>query len=70
MEKYMKTYSVRIFYFNEKYYSGRALKTGLSLKEAQDICGDKEGSWSTCTKPHLKRRTREKGMWFLGYTAD
>jgi hypothetical protein len=65
----MKTYNVKILYFDTK-YNGRALKTGLSLKEAQDMCDDKEGSWKTCTKPHLKRRTREKGMWFLGYTED
>lgn len=65
----MKTYNVKILYFNTK-YNGRALRRGLSLKEAQIMCGDKEASYSTCTKPHLKRRTKEKGMWFLGYGED
>lgn len=61
------SYKVQILYFNRK-FSKQTIKTGLSLEEAQKICGDKEGSYKTCTKPHLKRRTREKGRWFLSYT--
>ena len=46
------------------------INTGLTEKEAQDICASSESSWKTCTKPHLKRRTRERGAWFLGYTEQ
>lgn len=65
----MSKYKVNITYFNTK-FNGRAYKAGLTLEEAQEICSDKESSWNTCTKSHLKRRTREKGIWFLTYTEQ
>jgi hypothetical protein len=43
----------------------RTIYNGLTLEEAQNICEDKESSWQTCTKKYLKRRTRERGPWFL-----
>ena len=62
-------YKVKIFYSNEK-LKNITIHTNLSLKEVKEICADSESSWKTCTKPHLKRRTRERGAWFLGYTEE
>ena len=56
-------YKVKIFYMNEN-LKNQTIHTNLSLREAQDICFGREASWKTCTKPYLKRRTRERGLWF------
>lgn len=48
----------------------RTIATGLTLEEAQAHCKDPETSSSTCTKPHNKRRTKNLGPWFDGYTEQ
>lgn len=48
--------------------SRRTIKTGLTLEQAQKHCADKETSSSTATSAKAKRRTREHGPWFDGYT--
>jgi len=48
----------------------QVLQTGLTLEEAQSICRDDESSSKTCTKAYLKRRTRERGPWFVGYDEE
>lgn len=45
----------------------RTIKTGLTLKEAQEHCSNPESSSSTCTKTDRRRITRIKGPWFDGY---
>jgi len=50
--------------------SRRTIETGLTLEEAQKHCADPETSWKTCTKSAGKRRTRERGPWFDGYTKE
>jgi hypothetical protein len=62
-------YKVKVFYMNEKLKTS-TINCNLTLKEAQDICADPESFWNTCTKSYLKRRTRERGAWFLGYTEE
>lgn len=62
------SFKVQILYLDNKKFPNRTIKTGLTEKEAQIICGNKEASYKTCTKPHLIRRTKEKGPWFLSYT--
>ncbi len=59
-------YKVVRHFFN----SNRKLtvKTGLMLEEAQAHCQDPETSSSTCTKSDARRRTRQYGPWFDGYT--
>jgi len=42
--------------------------SGLTLEEAQEHCNDPETSSSTCTNYEGRRRTRERGAWFDGYT--
>lgn len=50
--------------------STRTILTRLSLEEAQAHCSDPETSSSTCTGAAARRRTRERGKWFDGYTAE
>jgi hypothetical protein len=52
------------------YFRGgsRTIATRLTLEEAQAHCKDPETSSSTCTKAAGKRRTRERGPWFDGYS--
>jgi len=62
-------YKVKVFYMNEKLKKS-TIYSNLTLQEAQKICINSESSWKTCTKPYLKRRTRERGPWFLGYIEE
>jgi len=62
-------YKVKVFYMNEKLKKS-TIYSNLTLQEAQDICKDLESSWKTCNKPYLKRRTKERGPWFLGYIEE
>lgn len=58
---------VRHYFRNSKH---RTIDTGLTLEEAQAHCRNPETSYNTCTKSHNKRRTREMGPWFDGYTEE
>lgn len=63
-----RTYKViRHFYHSNRKFT---IKTGLTLKEAQEHCNDPETSSSTCTSPAGKRRTRRSGPWFDGWTEE
>lgn len=63
-----RTYKViRHFYHSNRKFT---VKTGLTLKEAQEHCNDPETSSSTCTSPAGKRRTRRSGPWFDGWTEE
>lgn len=62
-------YKVQVLYFNPGVRKS-TIARHLTEKEAQALCDGPEASSFTCTKPHLKRRTRERGMWFLGYTSE
>jgi hypothetical protein len=46
----------------------RVIDSGLTLKQAQDHCSNPETSHQTCTSSTAKRRTRQHGPWFDGYT--
>lgn len=64
------TYKIVRFY---AYRAGRFTvrgKTGLTLEQAQAHCHDPETSSRTCTKAAGKRRTRQCGPWFDGYTEE
>ena len=52
-----------------RYFKGgsRTIDTGLTLEQAQAHCQDPETSSRTCTKAHLKRRTKQMGPWFDCY---
>jgi len=54
---------VRAFFRGGK----RTIKTGLTLKQAQEHCSDPETSSSTCQKAVNRRRTQQRGAWFDGY---
>jgi hypothetical protein len=54
-------------YFNSD-IRRRTIETGLTLEEAQAHCRNPETSSSTCTSAAGRRRTRERGQWFDGYT--
>lgn len=59
------SYKIVRFYQNG---TKRTIQTGLTLEEAQEHCKDPETSWRTCMSAVGKRRTRERGPWFEGYT--
>ena len=63
------SYRVTILYFRDD-IPNRTIRTGLTLREAQELCGSIEGSSKTCTKPYLRRRTAQRGPWFLAYTEE
>ena len=59
-------YKIVRYYAGDK--SSRAVKTGLTLEEAQAWCGDPETSSRTATKYSARKRTECFGPWFDGYT--
>lgn len=67
----MQTYKIVRHFFNRpRNHRSRALRTGLTLKEAQAHCSDPETSSTTCTNATGRRRTREHGPWFDAYTGE
>jgi hypothetical protein len=62
-------YKVVRFYGNGHRHTVRG-KTGLYLEEAQAHCNNPETSSETATSAAARRRTRERGPWFDGYTAE
>ena len=63
------SYKVRILYFRND-IPARVVYRGLTKEEAQAICSDKEGSSTTCTRAYLRKRTRDKGPWFLALDEE
>ena len=43
-------------------WPSRTVRSGLTLTEAQEHCGDPETSSRTCTEARGVRRTRERGQ--------
>ena len=58
-------YKIIRFYRHD--YPSRAIKTGLTLKQAQAWCHDPETSSSTATGKRALARTEYYGPWFDGY---
>ena len=65
----MDKYKIVRYYMNGPPYR-RTINTGLTLEQAQTHCSDPETSSSTCKNSVGRRRTRERGPWFDGYTDD
>ncbi len=65
----MDTYKIVRHYFNCT-PNRRTIDRGLTLEEAQAHCHDPETSSSTCTNATGRRRTRNLGKWFDGYTSE
>jgi hypothetical protein len=61
---------VRNYFDRENAPRPCAVKTGLTLQEAQAHCQDPETSSRTCKKAANVARTRKYGPWFDGYTED
>lgn len=59
-------YKIVRMYFSSD-ISNRTIKSGLTLKEAQDHCKDPETSWKTATKYRARKRTEMYGPWFDSY---
>lgn len=59
-----------IRFYERREVPNRVVRRGLTLEEAQAHCNDPETSSRTCTKYHQKRRTRDFGHWFDGYTEE
>jgi hypothetical protein len=60
-------YKIVRMFFNDD-IRDLTIKTGLTLKEAQSHCRDKETSSSTCKNKSGIERTAKFGAWFDGYT--
>lgn len=60
-------YKIVRYYFRGK---KRIIQRGLTLEEAQKYCQDPETSSRTCTTATGRRRTRQQGPWFEGYTQE
>ena len=63
------TYKIVRMYFDRN-VPRRTIKRGLTLEEAQAHCSDPQTSSSTCTTSEGRRRTRQYGPWFDGYSED
>lgn len=57
---------VRIYRNGKK----RAIRRGLTEREAQAHCGNPETSSATCTNAVGKRRTKKLGPWFDAFDID
>lgn len=63
----MSTYKIVRMYMHG---TNRTIETGLTLEQAQAHCKDPETSSRTCTGSAGKKRTRERGPWFDGYSEE
>lgn len=63
----MTTYKIIRFFKN---HDKRVIRIGLSLKEAQKHCGNKETSCFTCVKPANKKYSEKMGIWLDGYEKE
>jgi hypothetical protein len=61
------SYATVLFFLGDE---AGVLESGLSLAEAQAICNDPESSSKSCTSIIGKKRTKEKGAWFIGYRKE
>ena len=61
---------VRFFFKEDVGLAARTVRRGLTLEEAQRWCKDPETSSRTAQSAKAKRRTREYGPWFDGYTEE
>jgi hypothetical protein len=59
------TYSIVRFHAHAENEEGR--RTGLTLEEAQEHCGDSETSSSTCSD---EMNEAVPGVWFDGYREE
>jgi hypothetical protein len=57
-------------YYQRPNIESKTVRRGLTLEEAQEHCNDPQTSSRTCTTPAGRKRTREKGDWFEGYTEE
>jgi hypothetical protein len=64
----MTTYRIIRFFKNS--YDKKTIKTGLTLEEAQEHCGDPETSSSTCRTAKMQNLTARLGPWFDGYDEE
>lgn len=64
----MTTYRVIRMYQGDR--PTEVIETGLTLKEAQRHCGDKETSSRTATSKWAAEHTEEYGPWFDGYEEE
>lgn len=62
------TYKIIRFYFNNS--KRRVIRSGLTLKEAQEHCCDPETSSRTAVSAVAKRRTKRLGSWFDGFSPE
>ena len=57
------------FFFDDN-GSNRTIKKGLTEEAAMLHCNDPETSSSTCTSSAGKRRTKNQGEWFDGFSEE
>jgi hypoxanthine-guanine phosphoribosyltransferase len=62
------SYATVLFFLDD--YPAEVLDTGLTLEEAQAVCNDPESSSKSCTTIVGKRRTKERGAWFIGWRKE
>ena len=57
------------FFFDDN-VSNRTIKKGLTEEAAMLHCNDPETSSSSCTSSAGKRRTKNQGEWFDGFSEE
>ena len=65
----MNKFKIIRFFFDEN-VSNRTIKKGLTEEAAMAHCNDPETSSSTCTNSAGKRRTKNQGEWFDGFSEE
>ena len=63
-------YKIIRVYIRSHSSSRRAIKTNLTLEQAQAHCNDPETSSSTCTTARAIATTRRNGEWFDAWTEE
>ena len=65
----MQTYKI-VRYYRNLCQPNEVIMTGLTREQAEEHCQRGSSSSFTATDPTARSRTRRKGEWFDGFTAE
>jgi hypothetical protein len=64
------TYYKIVRFYQDQVRKSHTIRRDCTLEQVLAHCCDIEASSETCTKRHNVHRTKKRGPWFDGYTAQ